>query len=254
MLFPKATTSLVDNIEIVVPASFEGILPVSPSRKNFAYEIETYRGFAKVSEKIKDQIIFDVGCNNGVFSALICKKWMPRQVHAFDGNSEALDNAIVLEEANKIDSIQFNQVLVGEKTGIVDFYALPKFAAPASTRNNEIIKFHTNARKISLQMSSIDDYCAKKRVVPSVIKMDIEGGEYAAILGGHKVLSENRPAMIIETHGIEIDGILGSLPEMLNLLTSYGYRSFYDLSTQHETSKEEYLKAFEKHTGHVLIQ
>jgi len=53
---------------------------------------------------------------------------------------------------------------------------------------------------------------------PRVIKMDIEGAEYRALLGAKKIITEHRPVIILETHGQEMREACAGL------LQGFGYR------------------------------
>ena len=49
------------------------------------------------------------------------------------------------------------------------------------------------------------DTLARDRFVPDLIKLDIEGGEVAALRGATWVLETRRPAIMLEVHGKDIE-------------------------------------------------
>jgi hypothetical protein len=51
------------------------------------------------------------------------------------------------------------------------------------------------------------DELARQFGTPTVIKMDIEGAEYRALLGGERLLTQHRPRLLIELHGDDIAGM-----------------------------------------------
>lgn len=61
------------------------------------------------------------------------------------------------------------------------------------------------------------DTLADRYFTPDLLKIDIEGGEVAALRGATKVLSERRPAILLEVHGREIEW------ECLAILRAAGY-------------------------------
>ncbi len=61
------------------------------------------------------------------------------------------------------------------------------------------------------------DWAAQKYFTPDFIKLDIEGAEVMALKGAHQVLSQRKPHIIIETHGLELEN------ECIRILKSYGY-------------------------------
>ena len=54
--------------------------------------------------------------------------------------------------------------------------------------------------------------------VPDFVKIDIEGGEAAALRGAARLLAERQPALLIETHGADVER------ECAELLRDAGYR------------------------------
>ncbi len=63
---------------------------------------------------------------------------------------------------------------------------------------------------------SLDDLAART-FVPDMIKIDIEGGERGALRGATRVLSERRPAFVIEVHSVSAEEIC------IEILHSHGY-------------------------------
>jgi hypothetical protein len=61
------------------------------------------------------------------------------------------------------------------------------------------------------------DKLAEQYFTPDLIKMDIEGGEVAALKGGCGILRDRGPAMQLEVHGREIEW------QCLQLMREYGY-------------------------------
>lgn len=61
------------------------------------------------------------------------------------------------------------------------------------------------------------DGLARRHFVPDLIKLDIEGGEVAALRGARTVLTDRKPAIQLEVHGADIEW------ECLDLLRSAGY-------------------------------
>jgi len=67
---------------------------------------------------------------------------------------------------------------------------------------------------------SLDDYADKYGVVPSFVKMDVEGAEVAVLDGARRILREYHPRLLIELHGAESEA------GCRERLQSAGYTSF----------------------------
>jgi hypothetical protein len=62
------------------------------------------------------------------------------------------------------------------------------------------------------------DRAAQQHFLPDFIKMDIEGAEVQALRGATNILYERKPAMIIETHGLEVEAAC------LSILREHDYK------------------------------
>jgi hypothetical protein len=67
-------------------------------------------------------------------------------------------------------------------------------------------------------MTTIDAFCAEHRIVPDVIKIDIEGAEGKALRGAANFLARRRGHLVLELHpavlrdlGEDVDDLIGRL-------------------------------------------
>jgi FkbM family methyltransferase len=73
--------------------------------------------------------------------------------------------------------------------------------------------------EIDVDVTSLDDQVYRRGIPgPALIKMDIEGGELAALRGGRRLLAERRPVVVLATHGADIHA------QRCTLLREVGYR------------------------------
>ena len=76
---------------------------------------------------------------------------------------------------------------------------------------------------LSIQGMSLDTYCKANQLTPDLVKMDIEGAEYRALLGAQSILQMQQCRFLIEVHP------WGDIPkdkkpaDVFNLLAQYGY-------------------------------
>lgn len=56
---------------------------------------------------------------------------------------------------------------------------------------------------LEVEVLSLDEYRASTGSPPAVVKIDIEGGEVAALKGMQRALREDRPVVLVETHSPE---------------------------------------------------
>lgn len=141
-------------------------------------------------------VVFDIGAHVG-FYTLLASTLAGRggTVIAFEpmpGNLIYLRGHLLLndvENANVIDAA------VSDAEGRVWFKkdANSSMGAVVSTGDFEV-------RAVSLDM-----LISRGEIpIPSLIKMDIEGGEYRALLGARTLLTEHHPVILLATHGQDI--------------------------------------------------
>ncbi|MEM7593400.1 MAG: FkbM family methyltransferase [Cyanobacteria bacterium P01_A01_bin.83] len=74
---------------------------------------------------------------------------------------------------------------------------------------------------------SIDDFCESEKIVPTHIKIDIEGGEIYALKGMIETLKKHKPRLYVEMHEIFIRNRLhqdqSAIEEFFQTLTDLGY-------------------------------
>ena len=225
---------IVNGVKMRVPGTFKGILPVSAFRRRAVFEPHSYAGLRhSLSE---GDAALDVGCSYGVLSALIgMMVGRSGACHSLDANKAVLPMAGQLAEANGLaGTVEMHHLAVSDAPGDVEFYAVPGRRSVASTRNPDIRRAEAGAVRQRVRAATIDEFCAARRLSPKCIKIDIEGGECAAIRGATDTLRA-RPDLVIETHGPEIDGICGDLEELVSELESRGY-GLYDMARGEEVS------------------
>jgi FkbM family methyltransferase len=81
---------------------------------------------------------------------------------------------------------------------------------------------------------TLDALCAR-HFVPRIVKMDIEGGEVAA-LASTRVLAEARPIVYAEVNGKQLARQGASIGEMERIFRDHGYRLFRNIGARHVAS------------------
>ncbi len=251
--FERAESVLVNNIPLTIPQSFEGILPTQPSELNFPFEPETFGALASLIKP--GATAFDVGSSYGILATLLAKLLGPRgRVYAFEANSHVMPRARLLARRNGVlRRVCFVNACIGETSGgEVEFNVLPEYQSVASTRNPQIRAIYHEATTVRVPLLALDDFCAQvASKPPCMIKIDIEGGEWCALQGARRLLEEVHPDLVIETHGLEINGIGGSLGDLCNDLRALGYPLF-DLHALTPIGPEEYAAKYASRIGHLL--
>jgi|SRR3989344_2043279 len=187
------------------------------------YERETVVLFRKTVKR--EMVVVDIGAHIGYYariaSSLVGHNGV---VHAFEADPE---NFVLLERNTRHSAqIRRHKIAIADKAGTIDFYHYNDKSGAHSTLPNVPLQFEK--RKITVPATDLDAYLKEHGVTHvDVIKMDIEGGESAALRGMEQTLrgvrflfTEFAPAWIeaagssplsflesIEAHGFDIFAI-----------------------------------------------
>ncbi len=171
------------------------------------YELEKQQHFTCVIRP--GWTVFDVGAHVGFYtilaSLLVGNKGAVFSFEPLLQNIHFLGKHITL---NRLNNVTVIEAAVGRKSGIMSFTEGP-FSSMGSLSSD-------GNRSVSVM--SLDDLFRQGKIPPpNVIKIDIEGGEFEALIGAEDLLRSARPIIYLATHGPEIHS------DCVNYLLSLGY-------------------------------
>jgi len=145
-------------------------------------------------------LILDIGANVGVYSLLMAR-WVGEagRVIAFEPAPEsaaALKQHLALNRLS--DRVEVVESAIADRSGQTEF-----FAATYNGENSMNPAFGSrvvSARKVTVPVTTIDDFCAHHQIAPDLIKIDIEGYEFHAVRGALRTLAEHHPNIVMELH------------------------------------------------------
>lgn len=154
-------------------------------------------------------IIFDIGANVGIYT-LVASVLTGKdgRVYAFEPLEENLLYLRKHISINNINNVEVLPFAVSNCSGSLSF-----------EKNRDRFQGKlSEAGTIKVNSIRIDDFVKANNVKPDILKIDIEGGEYDALLGSIVTLSEYRPVIFLATHGKEVH------KKCMDLLISIGYK------------------------------
>jgi FkbM family methyltransferase len=150
------------------------------------YEEENCAHWIRLARE--SRIIFDVGANVGLYSLLAGSVNPQSKVYAFE---PTLEVTAILQgniELNGMQNISVEPVAVGdsERTG---FLRLCTGSDGSNEGMNYLSRDKRGESDLPVAVVSLDSYCLSHNIEQiDLIKMDIEGGEYEALLGARQLL------------------------------------------------------------------
>lgn len=156
---------------------------------------------AKVPPGAEDAVIFDVGANIGAITLALAQRNPRARIHSFEPTHYALAKLrrnLALNPA-LAGRITVNPVFVGHASG-----AAPAAAAYASWRvDDHVADAHETHRGSLMEtvesMTTLDDYVAANGLARvHLVKIDTDGHEFEVLAGAQKMITTNRPRIVME--------------------------------------------------------
>jgi FkbM family methyltransferase len=183
-----------------------------------AYEPEVTRLLELVVRP--GMIVYDVGAHVGIHTLYISRLLAGSgQVFAFEAWPANLGSLVRNVERNPELAANVRPVplAVSDGTGLTTF-------AQGATDGKHHLCATGEKPDATVGTTTLDDFWAAGNPAPSVVKIDVEGWEEAALIGAETLIREVRPAFILEHHG--------RAAVLAGLLQAAGYETC-DVGTRH---------------------
>lgn len=216
MLFPKGKQVNLDGVKFRVgvptPGAYRRAIEFKYREGRFTTEF--------LAEARRASVIYDIGAHVGFYVLLAAKANPEARIVAFEPH-----RANLLELQNNIRRSAVDNAMVFS-CGVSDGARAAQLTVIGSRE-------HTGGGTHQLSDSesgecintvALDDFAAEQGLPPpSLVLMDIEGHELAALRGMERLLSKHRPSLYIEVHREQLEA-RGESHEQLNaFLSELGY-------------------------------
>jgi FkbM family methyltransferase len=168
----------------------------------------------------KGAVVIDCGANQGIYACAFGALVGPRgRVYAFEPQAYAVEALCRNIELNGFAHVSVEQVAIsnGNGTAMLDLSSGPVSAS--------ILRNMGGGRMISVPTLSLTSFAERvdlRRL--DLIKMDIEGAEYDALVGAIPIIARFKPTIVLEATPRDIlVPVEKRWNAIVELLTSYGY-------------------------------
>jgi FkbM family methyltransferase len=226
-----------------VAGSFQGVFTMSSYGITARYELGPgdtigeilyWRGLRKFEPQTvplfieltrRSQYILDIGANSGLYSVLACAANPTASVIAWEpipGFAEKIRRNLLTNNFGPRAVVR--ECAVSDTAGEVDFYISDDSTMSSLSDSNASLYGHTTTR-VRAKVERLDDALPMGFAV-DLIKIDVEGYEYEALVGAKRLLERLRPQIIFEclpnTDSSLIETLLRDLGYSIYSLTSAG--------------------------------
>jgi len=146
-------------------------------------------------------VIFNIGANVGVLTLQLARLSGPRgKVVAFEPNPSAtrlLKNNIRL---NRLETqVEVVGVAIGDAVGEATLYVWGADPMARPSKPNPLLP---KTEEVRVPVTTLDQFCESRHLIPDWVVMDIEGWEVAALRGGRKLLGgpPKQVEIVLELH------------------------------------------------------
>lgn len=160
-------------------------------RKNTDY-YHIFKWAEQLTES-KDGVVLDVGANKG-FTSLALKSF-GSQVIAFEPAPPVFEELKTNVSMNK--SVRCEQLACSDTAGFASFYL---DLTEGSYGSSLLSDFQTKEAftEVKVKTITLDEYCQSNKIVPTFIKIDVEGFEYSVIKGMKNLIEQYTPPLVFE--------------------------------------------------------
>lgn len=204
-------------------AGFKLVLPGGADPQFIIGDYETPMQDAIDDMLSPGDVFYDIGANLGFFSLIAARK-VGRAGHVYavepvPRNARAIGRCIAV---NRLKNVDVFAKAAGARTGTAELWltqhvggaALASAGAPPD-----------RLKKIDVDLVAMDDLIAQFQLrPPSLIKIDVEGGELEVLHGLEDTLKRQRPAILCEIDDASRQGLENKRTGVCEFLGDLGYR------------------------------
>jgi len=202
--------------------------------------------------------VFDIGGHHGLMACVAGKTTGTRgKVITFEPNPESQERIRQHVALNELKNVAIENIAISNSNGEATFYCQSGDVSWNSTLVKEFADAengeHRNITDIKVKTETLDDYVERTGTVPDVIKIDTEGSEFYALMGGKKTVAEHHPALIVEFNPSSAESAHTSVTEYVEFLADLGYDlrvpkrnllGFYNFRKPEEFSEAKHARNF----------
>ena len=150
-----------------------------------------------------DALIFDVGANIGVTTAIFAAAHAERRVYCFEPSPRAFGHLSRTISENGLSNCTPMQVALGAAPGFVGFMDDPQ---SASASHLAVEGVTLGGSSISVEVATLDEMVSRLNLAHlDFIKIDVEGFEADVIEGAQQTIKRLRPSVFLEFNSFTTD-------------------------------------------------
>lgn len=170
-----------------------------------------------------NDVCFDIGANVGFYTLLFSKN--AKQVVSFEPVPRNLKYLFEMINLNCLKNVLVIPAAVSKESKCMRF----------NTGENCALGKLDNSGEITVLSVSCDEFIERYNIIPTLIKIDVEGAEVDVLLGATKLLSTHKPQILLSTHGDKCK------KDCFEILASFNYGTIQPIDDSRIDEATEFL-------------
>ena len=158
----------------------------------------------------EDDVVLELGAAIGVATCAMAKKVKKGKILSFEPNPIIADLCEKHLKLNAIDNVQLRRSVAGLSEGETKFYVAPDFWNSGLENTAGSIEIESKVEDLESILPSL---------MPSVVVMDIEGGEYGLLNSGLFAKANSVNSIVVEFH--PVGNLDVQIPKLENALEGF---------------------------------
>jgi FkbM family methyltransferase len=222
--------NLFDHVTYTV---HHGLLKGMRRKGGLAWLPESITGAAGTPEQafwmnhnLKDLVIYDIGAFHGLLTLFFSRQ--ARQVISYEPNSRNHTRLMENLKLNGAKNVTVRKVGIGSRAEVATMVSSTLMPGGASIESNTVSGLRNSHQTMLTEQISIttldEDIQQNSLPVPDFVKIDVEGGELAVLLGARHTLTTHSPQLFLEMHGETMNLKRKNVAAVVACLLDLGYR------------------------------
>jgi FkbM family methyltransferase len=175
------------------------VVRVLPAFRHLSWNMDEYKAFRSAMRP--GGVALDVGANAGCYSLLLGQWARPSgKVFAFEPAPETFAGL-----SRHIELNHLGDIVTAVQAAVSDRCATASFLAHEHQGMNRLVgqeEAQDAAQVVQVPTVTIDEFCAREKILPDFIKVDVEGFELAVLRGARETIKAcgERLALFVEMH------------------------------------------------------
>lgn len=169
-------------------------------------------------------VFIDAGSDIGCYS-LLAKNLVDSMGKVYSFEPTPRTYSILKENVKLFSNIYPRRAALSDRVGVFDFIDYgPRFNVFNTFFKRKVSFLRNKGKVIKVRTETLDNFCIKEDIVPTMIKLDVEGSESLVLKGASMIISKYRPLLILEVGGGE--EWKENSQKLLDFLLNYKYKIF----------------------------